>query len=275
MKRKVTVRLIPFALAFAVGVLATYPSRFPTSTTPEVVVADSIALPPMSNEQSVDVPDLQIASGPKVAQSADVAFSTSGLVTVKAVEEDGKFPQMVFVSKRTGKTLLRSTIIDSDKYLRHEIGSPDSFPQLRFRAIGSGANLVIMSVGIYHGGSDNGYYLTMFAERDGRLQRLNNKTLGTAIQGGYYFGSLNKRFGTGLVVWSFIWGDGIDEGHYSDHHYLIEIYKVVGNKLVRSKRFRTKHMYQCDKGSDALRELGIEADDQRRGIPLIEETLDT
>lgn len=274
MKRNVTVRMIPFALAFAVGVFATYPSRFPTSTIPEIVVADSTPLSPMSNGQIVDVADFQIQSGPKVAQAEDVAFAESGLVTVKAVEEDGKYPQMVFVSKRTGKTLLRSTIIDSDKFLRHEVGSPDSFPQLRFRAIGSGANLVIMSVGIYHGGSDNGYYLTMFAERDGRLKRLNNKTLGTAIQGGYYYGKLNQKLGTGLAVWSFIWGHGIGEGHYSDHHYLIEIYKVVGDRLVRLTRFRTKRMYQFDKGSDSLRELGIKVSDQRLGIPVIKETLD-
>jgi hypothetical protein len=231
----------------------------------------TLSLQPAVNAQSIERP-----SGPQIVQSSAVTFPVSGEVIVQSIEEDGEFPQMLFTSKRTGQKLLRSTIVDSDKFLKHEHDSPDGFPQLRFRSVNGSSQTgpIIMSVGIYHGGSDSGYYLTLFAERNGHLVRLNNKTISNAIQGGYYFGNLNKKLGDGLAVWSFIWGQGLMEAHYSDHHYLIEIYRISGDRLVLSRRYKTKRMYESDKNSASLLELGIHATDQRLGIPEIKETLD-
>lgn len=128
-----------------------------------------------------------------------------------------------------------------------------------------------MSVGLYHGGSDNAFYLTVFGETDGKIRRLNQKPLNTAIQGGYYLGYLNKKFGYGLAVWSFIWGDG---GHYDYHNYEIEIYQLQDGKLKRTIRKISRKEYNSDEGFKSLRELGIKVTDQRAGIPRIKDCLE-
>ncbi len=269
-------KLGALAVAFVLGISAVYVCRWSASSneldsaasTPQV---NTLPFLPTVNAQAMKTP-----SGPQIVQTESMKFPVNGEVIVQSIEEDGQFPKMSFISKRTGKELLSATIVDSDKFLKHELDSPDSFPQLRFRTVSGNSPVgpVVMSVGIYHGGSDNGYYLTLFGERNGHLVRLNNETISNAIQGGYYFGKLNKEFGEGLVVWSFIWGQGLMEGHYSDHHYSIEIYKVAGEHLVLSRRYKTKRMYQSNRNADSLRELGIRATDQRLGIPEIRDTLD-
>lgn len=60
-------------------------------------------------------PDNQIL--PNIVQSLIVNFPVNGRVIVQSVEEVGKFPQMVFISEKTGKVLLRSSIEDDDKWL--------------------------------------------------------------------------------------------------------------------------------------------------------------
>jgi hypothetical protein len=128
-----------------------------------------------------------------------------------------------------------------------------------------------MSVGLFTGGSDNAYFLTLFAEVGGKIVRLNNQPLFANVQGGYYLGRLNKRFGYGLATWNFEWATG---AHYSEHNYIIEIYRITGGKLKRILHTLSKRAYDSDKGVDSLLELGIRAVDQRKGIPRIKDTLD-
>jgi len=198
-------------------------------------------------------------------------------VIVQAREEVGKFPQMLFISGKTGKVLLLSSIEDEDKWLIPEKGDTvESQPSLRFRLVRSSgfSSPMIMSVGLYRGGSDNAFFLTVFGEVGGKILRLNDKPLFANIQGGYYLGYLNKKFGYGLAVWNFIWGGGINESHYSEHKYEIEIYQWQGEKLKRTLRRISRKMYDSDKGANSLREIGIKATDQRIGIPRVKDSLE-
>ncbi len=211
---------------------------------------------------------------PTIAQSAIVKFPVNGRVTVQAREQSGKFPQMLFISGKANKPLLVSSIEDRDKWLIPDAGDPiESWPSLRFRVIHSPGftSPVIMSVGLFTGGSDNAYFLTLFAEVGGKIVRLNNQPLFANVQGGYYLGRLNQRFGYGLATWNFEWATG---AHYSAHHYTIEVYRISGGKLKRILHMLSKRAYDSDKGVDSLLELGIKAVDQRNGIPRIKDTLD-
>jgi hypothetical protein len=213
------------------------------------------------------------SAAPTIAQSLTVDFPISGRVTVQSREEIGKFPQMVFVSQTTNKPLLVSSVEDHDKWLIPEAGdSPESRPSLRFRVMRSRGftGPIIMSVGLFTGGSDNAYFLTLFAEVAGKIIRLNAKPVFANVQGGYYFGHLNKRLGYGLAVWNFIWATG---PHYSEHQYDLEIYRIHGTGLKRILKTISRKMYDSNKGAESLLELGIKAIDQRNGIPRIKDTL--
>ena len=212
-------------------------------------------------------------AAPVIAQSLTVDFPISGRVTVQSREEIGKFPQMVFVSQTTNKPLLVSSVEDHDKWLIPEAGdTPGSRPSLRFRVLRSRgfAGPIIMSVGLFTGGSDNAYFLTLFAEVAGKITRLNAEPLFANVQGGYYFGHLSSRFGYGLAVWNFIWATG---PHYSEHQYDLEIYRLHGTVLKRILKTISRKMYDSNKGAESLLELGIKAIDQRNGIPRIKDTL--
>lgn len=211
---------------------------------------------------------------PKIVQSEVVNFPVNGRVIVESVEEIGKFPQMVFRSEKTGKVLLRSSIEDEDKWLIPVNDNELSQPALRFRTIKSKGfkSPMIMSVGIYHGGSDNAFYITVFGEIDEKISLLNEKPLFTNIQGGYYLGYLSEKFGYGLAVWCFDWNDA--GGHYDLHKYHIEIYQIKNGKFKQIIKKLSKKTYNCDKGFNSLRELGIKATDQRVGIPKIKDYLE-
>jgi len=210
---------------------------------------------------------------PTIAQSETVDFPLNGRVTVQAREEIGNFPRMVFISGRTHQPLLVSSITDREKWLMPNAEDAVEFrPSLRFRIIRSQgfASPLIMSVGLFTGGSDNAYFLTLFAEVGGKIVRLNSKPLFANVQGGFYFGYLNKRLGYGLAVWNFEWATG---AHYSEHKYAIDIYRISGGQLKRISHTLSKKAYDSDKGIDSLLELEIKGVDQRKGIPRIKDTL--
>jgi len=210
-----------------------------------------------------------VAAAPAIAQSEVVNFPVNGRVAVEAREEVGKFPHVVFTSQRTHRQLLLSFIEDKDKWLIPLADEPSSArPVVRFRVIRvRGFNTpMIMAVALRTGGSDDGFYLAMFGEIGGKVRRLNETPFITNVQGGYYFGYLNKRFGYGLAVWNFIWDRG---PHYTDHTYHIDVYRLRGGKFMRTFQTVSRRAYYTGKGALALRELGIQAYDQRNGIPVI------
>lgn len=214
------------------------------------------------------------ASPPDAVQSTVVEFPANGRVLVKAREEVGKFPQMIFVSERTGEVLHTSTIEDENGWLIpvEEMRTP---PYLRFRVVRSPgfSGPLIMSVGVSQGGSDSTFFLTVFGEVGGAIRRLNDAPIFANVQGGYHLGHLNRKHGYGLVVWNFVWGEGADEWHYGKHKYAVEVYKLRGGKLSRRLRRESKRRYGSDDGAMALREFGITAEDQRAGIPKVKDAL--
>src|SRR6267143_1076677 len=77
-------------------------------------------------------------AAPTIAQSLVVNFPVNGRVIVQAREEVGKFPQMLFISEKTRRPLLLSSIEDSEKWLIPEEGDTTAAqPSLRFRLIRS------------------------------------------------------------------------------------------------------------------------------------------
>jgi hypothetical protein len=214
-----------------------------------------------------------VSATPNIVQSLVVNFPVNGRVIVQSREEGGRFPQIAFISERTGEVLLLSSIEDEGKWLiPDESEPPEARPNLRFRVIRSAGftSPMVMSVGLSHGGSDNGYFLTVFGEVGGKIVRLNEKPMVASVQGGYYLGHLNTKLDYGLAVWNFVWGDG---PHYSQHKYEIEIYRMQGGKLTQTLQRITRRMYASDKGAYSLRELGIRATDQRAGIPVIKDSI--
>lgn len=235
------------------------------------------ALSPTFKEPSAQVNQSEILIaedpvGPKIVQSMTVDFPVHGEVFVQAVQEVGKFPQLRFVGKN-GEVLHLSTVEDKEKWLIPEKDSILTQPELRFQVIHSAGfkGPLIMSVAVAHGGSDDAFYLTVFGEVAGKIRRFNQKPIFANIQGGYYLGYLNDKFGYGLAVWNFVWENG---AHYDLHNYEIELYRVQNGKLKRVLRKISKEGYDSDQGFRSLGELGIEAKDQRQDIPRINEFID-
>ncbi len=204
-----------------------------------------------------------------VVQSMPVVFPMNGKVTIEAIEEVGKFPQMLFVGANKD-VLHRCAIEDKEKWLIPEKDSILTQPELRFNVLHSDGfkSPIIMSVAVAHGGSDDAFYLTLFGEVDGKIRRLNQEPIFANIQGGYYLGYLNDKFGYGLAVWNFVWDNG---AHYDLHNYEIELYRLENGKLKRVLRKISKKAYDSDEGSRSLQELGINVRDQREDIPRINE----
>jgi len=213
----------------------------------------------------------------QIVQSETVTFPRLGKLIVKARENAGKRPEMMFLSEKTNKTIFSETIKDPQNLLLPDPINEGGFgPYLRFivlRNTGT-ASPVIMAVAMYPGGSDNGYYLTLFTESGGRIVDLTPKPLLNNIQGGWYFGYLGPTYGYGLAEWAFIWGQGEDEIHYSLHRYALYIYGLRDGKLMRTLRRETRHKYHPQDAYRAFAELGIHVTDQRRRMPLYAEGLD-
>lgn len=275
-----TIKFVLFGLTFAIGISMSalfflkskplQPVPIETKRTTENQQAQTFQIEGDLFQQEEKTNQIEI---PKIVQTEVVDFPFSGRVIIESVEEIGNFPQMIFRSEKTGKVLLRSSIEDEEKWLIPEKDGIAKQPALRFRTINSEGfkSPMIMSVAIYRGGSDNLYYLTIFGETNGKLIRLNEEPLLTNVQGGYYSGHLNGKFGYGLAVWNFKWGDG--EARDSPHHYRIEIYKIQNGKLTQVVKKVSKKKYDCDKGFDSLLELGIKATDQRKEMPEIKDSL--
>ncbi|MEP7074977.1 MAG: hypothetical protein ABI878_04135 [Acidobacteriota bacterium] len=210
----------------------------------------------------------------KVVETKVVHFPGSGRVIVQSREVVGKFPEMVFISERSGKVLLRTLIMDKDGfYLGPQNIDPP--PDLRFGVIYSDRKTapVIMSVALFHGGSDDAFFLTVFGEIAGRIVRLNADSIFANIQGGFFFGRLNKELGFGLATWNFVW-DMPAESHYEAHRYEMNIYRIRRGRLVKILRRVSIRKYEGPKSCRSLREIGIRATDQRRLIPKIRNDLD-
>jgi hypothetical protein len=210
---------------------------------------------------------------PNIVQSLIVEFPKNGKVIVQAREENGKFPSMLFVSQETGKVLLNRSAKDSRKSLIPEKDTVIQ-PEIRFSVIRSTGfpTPLIMAVTIYPGGSNAPYFLTIFGEMENRIEDLVSERPEINEQGGFYLGYVNQRFGYGLVVWNFILGHARDEYQYSSHRYKADIYTLKQGKFKQVLHRISRRRYWIN-GEDSLKEIGIRVHDQRKGIPVIKDTL--
>jgi hypothetical protein len=235
-----------------------------------------LPLPPAVEKPEPSVETKQaIRHDPTVVQSAIVHFPQHGAVRVESIEQVGEFPKIVIADVKDHAVLYHNVITDPDGSLKPR---DDEFAQpcLRFREIISPGfpSPLIMAVAVTPGGSDTGSYLAIFGETNGKFERLTNNLIGTAIQGGFYLGFLNRKFGYGLISWCFDWNFDASEGHYDYHHYLMEIY------LLRNGRFRkvfssmSRRRYLPEQSSRPLHELGIKVKDLRKTMPKVKEYAD-
>ena len=208
----------------------------------------------------------------RTRQTRVVKFPVNGSVIVRAEEKVGHNPRMFLLSRQTGKVLLDYPFQGSEDILQPRGDSPITDPFLRFgviRAAGLPSPL-ILAVGVSPGGSDHGFWAVVIGEVSGQLKVLTRKELFTHIQGGYYIGYLNKKFGYGLVAWKFVWDDG---AHYDLHPYEVEVFTLRGGRFERRQKYVSRKKYE-DNGIGAVRELGINARDLRRRVPRLKEYLE-
>jgi hypothetical protein len=212
----------------------------------------------------------------RIVQSLVIEFPINGRVIVQAREEIGKNPRLLLISEHSGNVLCNHTISANDDWLKPQADKQLQHlglnPFLRFRGIrAKGFNSpLILAVAVAPGGSDHAFFGVVIGEIEGNLVVLTRPSLFTSVQGGFFLGYLNKHLGYGLISWRFLWNEG---AHYDYHRYEIEFYKLKGNRFVRQRRYDSKRRYYGD-GSEALRELGIKAFDQRVGIPKMKDYLE-
>lgn len=211
------------------------------------------------------------SSEPTITQSKIVNFPRIGTVRVEAIEQIGKFPEMVFKDVKSGKVVFRSSITDSDGWLKPTDDEEFTQPFLRFRVVRSPgfSSPLIMAVAVRPGGSDHLFLSVVFGEVNGKITRLNTNPIETNIQGGYYLGYLNRKLGYGLVSWCFDWESS--EIHYDYHHYYIDIYTISNGRFRKTFSSRSKRKYGPVDSYRALNEFGIKGKDVRRTMPDMKE----
>lgn len=214
-----------------------------------------------------------VSHEPRVVQSFIIHFPVHGAVRVKSIEQIGKFPKIVFSDVKSGRILFQSSTRDRDGWLKP---TDDEFTQpfLRFREVRSPGfrTPLVMAVAVRPGGSDDAFYLTVFGEVNGKISRLVTPPIYTNVQGGFYLGYLNRRLGYGLVSWCFVWDES--EIHYDSHHYSMEVYSLQDGKFRKVISSVSKRKYHPPNAYRALRELGINARDLRRTLPIMKEWVD-
>jgi hypothetical protein len=209
---------------------------------------------------------------PKVTQSKIVNFPRLGAVRVQTIEQVGEFPQIVFADAKSRKVIFRRQITDPDGSLKP---NDDEFAQpfLRFGVVHSEgiSTPLIMAVAVRPGGSDHLFTLVVFGALNGKMAPLSNVPIETNIQGGFYFGFINRKLGYGIVSWCFDWDFDNSEGHYDYHHYTTDIYTMSGGRFRKIATARSRRKYGPANSYRAPRELGIRATDIRRKIPDLKE----
>jgi hypothetical protein len=205
----------------------------------------------------------------RIVQSKVVIFPVNGKVLIQARQQVKQDPRILMTSLPSGKVLLSHTISEADDLLKPDVDDPSSMlnPFLRFGVLRSkGFNTpMVLAVAVFPGGSDHGFFSVLIGEVAGKLVVLNRENLVTNVQSGLFLGYLNRRWGYGLVRWKFTWDDG---AHYDYHPYEMEIYQLRGGEFQSVHKSISKKKY-FGRGYRALRELGIEAFDQRRGLPKV------
>jgi hypothetical protein len=240
--------------------------------------AKHVELPSESLTQT-DKPKVKKFNEPKVTQSAIIHFPRHGSVRVEAVEQVGEFPKIVFSDATSHALLFQSSTEDPDGFLKPEADTDLTQPFLRFREVRSPGfqSPLLMAVAVQPGGSDNGFYLTTFGEINGKFVRLTDRSIDTAIQGGYYLGFLNQRLGFGLISWCFVWDfrkSDPHEEHYGQHYYKMTMYSLQNGKFHKILSRISKRKYDSEQSVRPLRELGINVSDQRSTIPGVKEFID-
>ena len=187
----------------------------------------------------------------KDPQERLVRFPKIGMVSIRIIEADRKLPRLQFSDSASGKVLLTISV-----------GTPDpdnirASPLLRFKEI-SIAGLpapIIVAVALAEGASSCNFDAVVIGEVKGRLKVLTQAPLQTGEGGGIYVGKLGRGRGSGIAVWTFIWGDR--EAHADPHRYKVKFYPWSANtsRFANGGELKTRSKYERSEG--ALAELKL------------------
>lgn len=184
-------------------------------------------------------------------QSEVVDFGKAGKIKVEAHEQVGQALHLVFENAESGRVL--ETIGIEDVPAREP-------PRIRFRVmhIDGLPDPLILAVINTNGASDCYYYPIPIARVSGKFRRLLSEAPEMDTQGGFSLGSLGRRGGLGLAIWTFKWGP--NESHYDHHRYRLKFYRWSQASGALENR-GSELTRRLDDGIDAALAAGINADD--------------
>lgn len=212
----------------------------------------------------------QAYASPKVTQAALVNFK-SHLVTVLAVEEFGKSPSIIFLSKDTKDKEAIQPIEFSEVKALDEFAYVNSFLRFKTFRIKGIVSPLIVAIAAQPTGTDEWVEVKLISEKDGKISVLNPAVLTITLQDGIYLGYINKKYGYGMVKWNFQW----DAAHYEPHKYEISIYQWDRKNMsfVPKTNFITKRKFKT--GCDALKHYGLPCKNIRDEVIKVEEDIST
>lgn len=146
---------------------------------------------------------------------------------------------------------------------------------LRFQVIPGDTSTppLIFAVTASIGGSDGTFFGHLIGYRTDKFQVLNEKAFEAPIQGGFYVGKLEEKYGFGVAVWRFIWCNDEDEpeetkcgeAHYDNHRYRVTLNPLDISSLSFKSgiKFKSQNKYPGH-GENALKEFGLNFADLRK-----------
>lgn len=207
-------------------------------------------------------------ASPKVTQAVLCDFKTEA-TTALAVEEFGQPPKLIFVGREN--KLIYSTAF-GERFPDNVFSYVAPFVRFRSYRLGGLPEPLIVAVMVSPGGSDVGYEIKLIGEKNGRIGTLTPEPISLSIQDGIYLGYINKKHGTGMIVWRHMWEN---EAHYDAHRYTIGIYrwdrKGMGFRLVSTLSTKRK----VKNGCTALRSYRLPCKNFRDEIVPVEQDIST
>jgi hypothetical protein len=206
-----------------------------------------------------------------VKQQGTVEFPVIGPVTIRASLPMNQFPVVSFFD-RNGKLLL-SQKLGTDNALLFRANPLENTdggenPTVRFKQVPGPVpdQLAILSIAMFHGGSDCAYEGTLIGEHNDHLKSFFTKPVGNNAEGGMYVGDLGDGKGYGFASWNFIWDMGT-ESHVDPHRYRVKLYRFDHNSGTMVLFFDRKTAKKYEDPQNALSEFGLKYEDILASLP--------
>lgn len=190
-----------------------------------------------------------------ISTERKITFPKSGELKAQVIEEVGK-PFIVRFVAGDDEDLIAQFVMSHHGHLREYFNSAID-PKIRLREVrieGLPSPLIHMVI-VQPGGTDYGFWSTLFGEVNGKIRLLTPPGTVFSWEGGVQIGDLGKGNGVGIAVWNSVWGD--NEAHYGAHIYQVDFYHYNKklNKFTKTKQIKTKQKQESP--MKALESLGL------------------